>query len=125
MPNSVHDTGGALFEGSAVQFGDSGELVNLAGTGVTFCGFLDGSSTVAGDRLKVYEAGKVRLTVEKGTSWDGTEKLDLVYGLDGNRFTLVSTSAQAIGRVSEIESFSGTSAVVWVQFQSRTMQDQA
>lgn len=125
MPNSVHAAGGVLFEGSAVQFASDGDLENLAGTGTSFAGFLDESSSAEGDRLKVVEKGKVLLTVAKGSSWDGTEKLDLVYGTDGNVFTLVSTSAQAIGRVSEIVSMSGASASVWVQFKSRTHQDQA
>jgi len=115
----VHAASGALWRGAAVQFDGSGQLQNLTGAGTTFAGFLNESTTVAGDRPEVYKKGVVRLTVAKATNWAETDKQVTVYASDGNTFTLTSTSNQAIGKVLEIESGVGsTSAVVWVEFEA-------
>lgn len=126
MPESVHDAGGAVFEGAALQFNASdGDLENVTGAGTSFCGFGDETAEAEGDRVKVKEAGKVKLTVAKATNFDGSEKGDIVYASDGNTFTLVSTSNQAIGRLVEVGATGSTSSDCVVAFKGRQLFDQA
>lgn len=108
----------ALWAGSAVEEGASGTLQNATGTGTTFAGFLLQSGTAAADKLELAHKGTVRLTVAKGSNWAATDLGATVYLTDGDTFTLSSSSAQAIGKVVEIESgIDTTSAVVWVYFE--------
>lgn len=124
MGRATYDAGGTLYEGSAVQLTSAGKLENATGAGTTFAGFADGSTSADGDRLTCLTEGTVSLTgVAKASSWDAGDVGEIVYMTDGNTFTLVSTSAQDVGRVIEIDSFSGTSATVWVAFTSLGMLD--
>jgi len=113
----------ALPIGVAVEIGGSGTLQNLTGAGTSFVGFTKLAAGAAADVIDVYRDGEIRLTVAKATNWAATDLGATVYGSDNNTFTLVNTSNQAIGKVTEIESGIGTtSAVVWVKFKGK--QDQ-
>lgn len=107
----------AVFVGAAVEL-TSGTVQNLTGAGTTFVGFALEAGTAAGDRIEIADDGCVLLTVAKATNWAASDVGATVYGSDGNAFTLTSTSNQAIGKVEEIVSGTGTtSAQVWVRFQ--------
>lgn len=110
----VHTLASAVFAGAAVELA-SGLGQNLTGAGTTFTGIAT-QSGIAGDRIEIADDCVVQLTVTKATNWAAGDVGSIVYGSDGNTYTLTSTSNQAMGRVEEIESGIGTtSAVVWVR----------
>jgi hypothetical protein len=111
-----------MYAGSLVEEGVAGTLQNATGTGTTLVGVALQSATVIGDRIEVADRCTVRLTVAKGSNWALTDVGATVYCTDGgDAFTLASASAQAIGKVVEIESGVGSgSAVVWVYIEGQS-----
>lgn len=116
---TTHEAEGELFQGSAVQRDAStGLLENATGTATTFVGIALEHARAAGARIEVADDCLVELTVAKATNWALTDIGATVYVTDGNTFTLVSTSAQTVGKVAQIESGVGsTSARCWVKIQ--------
>lgn len=113
---TVHTLGATVFAGAAVELA-SGLGQNLTGAGTTYAGFAL-QSGVSGDKVELADDCRIMLTVAKGSNWAAGDVGSTVYGSDGNTFTLVSTSNQAIGKVEEIVSGIGTTtAVVWVRAQ--------
>ena len=126
MSRATYGAAGAIFEGSLVQLDAAGAIVNASGDGTTFAGIADGSASAAADRVTVVDEGTAKLAgVVKGSTWTLGDVGDVVYAGDGNAFTTVSSGAQAVGRVVEVESFAGTAATCWVKFQSLAMRDPA
>lgn len=111
-----------MYAGSLVEEGVAGTLQNATGTGTTFVGVALQTATVVNERIEVADRCTVRLTVAKGSAWALTDVGATVYATDGgDAFTLASASAQAIGKVVEIEQIlsPNTSAVVWVYIEGQ------
>lgn len=109
----------ALFIGSAVEEDGNGKLQNATGAGTTLAGITLEQASAADDLVQIADSGEVLLTVAKATNWAASDVGATVYLTDGNTFTLVSTSAQTVGKVTEIVSGTGsTSAQAWVRFES-------
>lgn len=109
----------ALFIGSAVEEDGNGKLQNATGAGTTLAGITLEQTSAADDLVQIADSGEVLLTVAKATNWAASDVGATVYLTDGNTFTLVSTSAQTVGKVTEIVSGTGsTSAQAWVRFES-------
>lgn len=117
---TTHEAEGELFAGAAVQRDAStGLLENATGTATTFVGIALEHARAAGARIEVADDCLVELpVVAKATNWALTDIGATIYVTDGNTYTLVSTSAQAVGKVAQIESGVGTtSARVWAAIQ--------
>lgn len=118
-------TTGDLQIGAAIQE-NAGQAEYAAGAGTTFAGFLEELASGNGaiddnNRAEYCSEGEAELLVDAtggGTisraDWGAT-----VYLTDAQTFTLDSTSAQAIGKVSEVPAGAhGLSAAkLWVEFQ--------
>lgn len=114
-----------LFIGAAVQE-NAGQLENATGAGTLFAGFMKEQVTGNGaiddkNRARVYTKGEVLLLVD-ATGAGTIARTDVgatVYLTDGDTFTLDSTTAQAIGKVSEVpEGAHGAAAAeLWVSFE--------
>lgn len=121
-PSSASTT---LYQGAAVEL-SSGLLQNATGAGTTFAGFLDENATGDGTSdgtnvAKVVRKGEVLLTCAHATTFALSDEGAAVYLTDGDTFTTVSTSAQQIGKISEIPpaAVGAASAQVWVTFEGK------
>lgn len=114
-----------IYDGAAVGDNGSGLARPLVG-GDPFMGFAvkqaDNTGTghaASAINVRVRERGRAQLTVV-GTS-SAADVGEIVYAADDDTFTLTASGATAIGRVARWV----TSTTCIVQFNSKTLQDQA
>lgn len=116
---------GTIYNGSAVQE-NSGQAENATGAGSTFFGIAVEQVTGSGaandnNRVQCITKGEALLYVD-ATGAGTIARADVgatVYLTDGNTFTLDSTTAQAIGKVSEVpaSAIGAAGGYLWVAFE--------
>lgn len=113
-----------IFNGSAIQESSAGSAEIATGVASTFLGIAEeqqANPSTIDDNIRIVAVvdGEVLLFVASASTLARTDLGATVYCLDGNSFTLVSTSAQAIGKVTEVpaDAVGAASGYIWVKIQ--------
>lgn len=113
-----------IFNGSAIQESAAGSAEIATGVATTFFGFAEeqqANPSTIDDNIRIVAVveGEMLLYVASAGTLARTDVGATVYCLDGNSFTTVSTSAQAIGKVTEVpaDAIGAASGYIWVKIQ--------